>query len=653
MKNVTIDFESFWDRPNKYSLSCMSTEDYVGHALFEVNGVSAMIDDGPVEWFSGTMDETAEWLDKWDIPNSAITAHHARLEATILEMRFGIRPKFIFCTEYMANPSLKPFMTSLGLKALLEYFELPPKGDGLIETEGLRREEFSPALMERHAGYGCNDTQQTRALFKKLRPRLSADECRVLDLIVRMYSEPQFEGDLQALRLGLSNAQARKVKMMSELEVQGVTKKILGSGEQFAQLLRDRGVEPPMKISPSWLKKGSPEVDKKGRPLVVPVMTYAFGKQDPEFMQLKEDMADDEEVTALLNARTETMSTIEEDRCTRYIQKIQQHGMFRCPVVYASTHTQRLGGDEKENVLNAPNVDRQKDGSYKSHLRFGFAAPKGNKVVAIDYSQVEARISAYFAGQEDVLQAFREDRDLYSEFASKYTGRAVSKTLAQVDPQADKDRKLGKETILGGWFGLGGVTFQRRARGKGLRLTLEEAKGAIAFFREDCYMAPRKWADFDNAIARVYQYRDPVMVDHARFEWDEEHENTLTISLANGTKLYYPDLTGTADRKGRMKFTFRRARDKWRQNLWGGVVMNNRAQATAGILIRRAMVDVKRELGYRPALQVYDECLWIVPDAEAEDFKREASALMTREWEYMPGLPIAVEAKIGQSYGEV
>lgn len=646
MKNFTLDAETAYDPANKYSLSCMSTEDYIADERFEEILWSVQADDEPAYFFTGDAKETHEQLLSLELHKHAITAHHARFDVSILAMRHEIYPKHIFCTEYMANP-LKPMLKSCGLAALARFFGLGEKGDEVINAMGKRRLDFSADELHRYGTYGLNDIFLARGIFKRLRPFYSNDELLVLDMIIRMYTQPQLEGDLEALRLGLKNAQQRKVDMISQLEVQGITKKMLGSGPQFAQLLRDRGIEPPMKVSPGWLKKPEEQRDP------AKMMAYAFGKTDPEFLQLKEDMAADEEVTALLNARTETKSTIEEDRCTRYIKKVERHRVFRCPVVYASTHTQRLGGDEQENVLNAPNVDKQKDGTFKSYLRFGFAAPKGHTVVAIDYSQIEARISAVTVGQADVVQGFRDGRDQYSEFAEKHTGRPCNKALAAVDQQADKDRKLGKETILGGWFGLGGVTFQRRARGKGLRLTLEEAKGAIASFREQCHMAPVRWAEYDGAIAHVFQYREPARAGDAEFLWDEEHENTLAIRLLNGTKLYYPNIRMVRDERGRVKYKFQRARDKWLQNLWGGVVMNNWAQANAGILIRRAMVDVYRELRVRPALQVYDEILWVVPASDAEAFKKEASAIMVRDWDLMPSLPLAIEAKTGTSYGHV
>jgi DNA polymerase I-like protein with 3'-5' exonuclease and polymerase domains len=651
MQNVTLDFETFYDPANKYSLSCMSTEDYVADDRFEVILVSWMVDDGEVQWFSGDYESTKDRLLQLDLHKKALTAHHARFDASVLAQQFNIHPRHIYCTEYMANPSLKPRMKSLGLKALADHFGLPPKGDEVHNVMGMRRSDFTSYALERYALYGSHDTWLGRQLFLNLLPRLSADELRILDMTLRMYIQPQLVLDEAALQKGLAATIARKVKMLSEMEVQGITKKALGSSKQFAQILRDRGIDPPLKESPAFLKKD--EAYQEANP--DKRWTYAFGKTDPEMLQLKEDFAEDEEITAILDARTEAKSTQEESRCTKFIEKARKHHVLRAAIAYYSTHTGRYGGDEGENVLNLTNVgkykDKKGDTQFKSYLRFGFAAPPGKKVVAIDYSQIEARITATTAGQQDLIAQFARNEDVYSIFAADLYGRPVSKELAENDPQAEKDRKSGKETILGAGFGMGWRKFKRTVRGKGLVLTDEEAEQTIKFYRSRYPMIPEQWNLYTAALNDLLTYKEDVHVGAARFTWDNETD--VAIVLPNNMRLLYPNIKAVK-KKDKTGVTFQRARDKFPQHLWGGVVMNNWAQSTAGIIIRRAMGNIHRELlGARPALQIYDELLYVVDEDEAEEFKDMASEIMVREVEWMPDLPIAVEAKIGQSYGHV
>lgn len=648
-----FDVETFYDRSVGYSLTHMSTEDYVADDRFEhiLSSVRRWDKPEPSQWFSGSPDETQDWLKQFEFEKHVVVGHHMRFDATVLAMRYGIHPKVLLCTEYMANPFLKVHLKSLRLEALAEYFGLPPKGKEVWHNEGRRRLDFSPAEMEAYAEYCMHDDYLCGEVFARLRPRLSADELNVISMTLQMYTRPQMVLDVSAFETGLRVVRERKEEVLADLEIQGITKKKLGSNPQFAQILRDRGIEPPIKESPAWLKKPEHERDPEKR------WTYAFGKTDPAFLQLKEDYADDLEISVLLNARTETKSVQEETRCEKFAAKGRRHHWLRAPVVYASTHTGRYGGDEGENVLNLTNVGKFKDKltgetKYKSYLRFGFAAPPDHDVVAIDYSQIEARIAAVTAGEVDLVAAFREGRDIYAEFASELYGRPVSKELADVDPQAERDRKSGKETILGGDFGMGWRKFKATVRGKGLVLSDEEAMQVIEFFRRRYPGFPVTWEAFSEALKRLIFHREDSWVGQVHFIWDDA--DTAAVVRLDGMKLYYPGLRAIKNKEtGEFRMAFKRARDKNLQWVWGGVIMNNWCQSNAGVLIRRAMNDIKRELGYRPALQVYDELIFVVPKSESADFLKEASALMTRPWDLMPDLPIAVEGKIGPSYGHV
>jgi hypothetical protein len=121
---------------------------------------------------------------------------------------------------------------------------------------------------------------------------------------------------------------------MEQMELQGITGEKLRSKDQFAQLLRDRGIEPPMKDSPTSVKKGE----------VPPKRTYAFSKNDPEFIDLREEYADDLAITMLLNARVSEMGSIEETRNATLLFIAEERGHYRVPLSYYAAHTGRYAG---------------------------------------------------------------------------------------------------------------------------------------------------------------------------------------------------------------------------------------------------------------------------------------------------------------------
>ena len=170
------------------------------------------------------------------------------------------------------------------------------------------------------------------------------------------------------------------------------------SNQIFVKILETVGVEPPMKTS---LRTGKE--------------TYAFAKTDKEFTALLDHP--NPKVQTLVAARLGTKSTIEETR-TENLMKVADRGALPIMLNYYGAHTGRFSGGDKLNLQNLP-----RNGA----IRKAITAPEGHVLVACDSSQIEARMVAYIAGQDDLVQAFREGRDVYSEFASEVYGKKVTK----------------------------------------------------------------------------------------------------------------------------------------------------------------------------------------------------------------------------------
>ena len=170
MKIITIDFETYYDR--EFSLSKMSTEDYITDPRFEVILVAAKVNEGDTQWFSGTKKQTAQWLSALDIPNNAVIGHNMMFDATILQQVFGLRPKFIFDTISMAQAHLRPFLSGVSLAKCLEYCEFDGlrKGTEVHNILGRSRQSLSASELKSNADYCCTDVEGTWLLFKHLKP---------------------------------------------------------------------------------------------------------------------------------------------------------------------------------------------------------------------------------------------------------------------------------------------------------------------------------------------------------------------------------------------------------------------------------------------------------------------------------------------------
>ena len=150
MQILTIDFETYYDRT--FSLSKVTTEEYIRDPQFEVIGVSVKVNDGDSQWFSGTKAQTKQWLDQFDWDDAIAVAHNAVFDMAILNWIFDIRPKRIVDTLSMLRALDGPDAGNSLAKAA-ERYGLGVKGDEVINALGKRRIDFTVEEMARYGVY--------------------------------------------------------------------------------------------------------------------------------------------------------------------------------------------------------------------------------------------------------------------------------------------------------------------------------------------------------------------------------------------------------------------------------------------------------------------------------------------------------------------
>jgi DNA polymerase I-like protein with 3'-5' exonuclease and polymerase domains len=630
MDIVTIDFETYWAQD--YSLSKMTTEEYIRDERFEVVGVAVKVNDQEVDWYSGA--DPGGFLHALDYSDKAILCHNTAFDGAILSWKYNIKPKLWFDTLSMARP-LHSMTVGGSLKALATYYKLGAKGDEVMRTQGMRRKDFTPEQMEAYASYCIQDTNLTYRLFKKLSREFPASELLVIDQTIRMYTEPKFELDPVVLDNHMEAIQERKRLLLEKLGGEEKARKTLMSNPKFAALLKAFGVEPPMKVSPTTGK-----------------WTYAFAKNDTEFTALLEHPKP--AVRAVVEARLGTKSTIEETRTQRFLQ-IAERGRLPIMLNYYGAHTGRFSGGDKVNLQNLP-----RGGA----LRKALAAPDGYAVVACDSSQIEARLVAYLAGQDDLLQVFKdydaevaagvpEDErqfDPYCMFATDVYQRPVTK--------ADKvERHVGKTCILGLGYGMGPPKFQHSlATGfVSVKVDESEAQKIVRLYRNKYHRIQAFWNRCGNQLSTLVAGGHGHMCDLIPFDAEG-------LILPNGLRLRYPALRRGKDgfeyiNDARAYRKFIEARVKgdpteeltWTR-LYGGKVVENITQAVARIVVSEQMAKIGRR--YPVALQVHDEIVCVVPEEQADACKDYMVSVMSTPPKWAPDLPVACEADVGTNYGD-
>jgi len=598
MNILAIDFETYYAMD--FSLTKLTTEEYIRDDRFEVIGVAVSLNGEIPQWFSGTQEETKAWLEQFDWSNGFGLAHNAMFDSAILSWNFGIKPMAWLDTLAMARAT-DGLEAGNSLAKLATRYNLGVKGTEVIDAKGLRRADFNKAQLAQYGEYCKNDVTLTYDLFNVLVQRFSKHELKLIDLTIKMFSEPVLRLDTPLLEQHLMQVKARKEKL---LDACISDKDTLMSNPKLAELLISLGVEPPMKISPANGKE-----------------TYAFAKSDEGFKALAD--YPDERVQAIVAARLGTKSTLEETRTERFIN-ISKRGRMPVPLRYYAAHTGRWGGDDKLNLQNLPR---------KSLLKDAITAPDGYVLIDADSSQIEARTVAWLAGQNDLVDAFERREDVYKIMASSIYGKTETEIT-------DGERFVGKTTILGAGYGMGPVKFGVQLKTFGVEIGNAEAIRIIDVYRGRYPYIPQLWSEAGRALDAL-RAKKTAQVGH------QPQALTLTehgFLLPSGLYLNYPDLQ--RDLEGQFSYASRRGRIK----IYGGKVVENLCQALARCIIGEQMLRIAKR--YRVALTVHDAVMAVVKQDEQNEAMLYIDECMKWRPKWAQELPLTCELGVGMSYGD-
>jgi DNA polymerase I-like protein with 3'-5' exonuclease and polymerase domains len=607
MNLITLDFETFYDRD--YSLSKMTTEEYIRDPRFEVVGVGVKVGKGETEWASGTMEQLGKYLRRFDWDNSMMLAHNTMFDGAILSWHFDIQPKALADTMHMAR-ALHGVESSASLKAVAERYGVGVKGTEVVRAMGKRRLDFTDEELSTYGDYCINDVNLTFDLFTKMSAKFPIKELKLIDLTLRMFTNPTLELDKNQLEAHLIAVRERKEQLLVEAGIED--KGDLMSNPKFAEMLRGFGVIPPTKISPTTGKE-----------------TYAFAKNDEAFKALLEH--DDDRVQSLVAARLGTKSTLEETRTQRFID-IASRGKLPVPVRYYAAHTGRWGGDDKINLQNLPSR-----GPNAKALKKAIIAPEGHTIIEADSAQIEARVLAWLAEQQDLVSAFTNKEDVYKKMASTIYGVAV-------DDVTKDQRFVGKTTILGAGYGMGAVKFQAQLKTFGFDMPLDEARRVINIYRDANWNISNLWKECQIMLRYMVQGN---RVNFGKAGVIGVDPDKKALILPSGLPMYYTGLFGVEEEKGPQYYYKTRAGDN---KIYGGKVVENVCQAIARCIIGEQMLRIAKR--YKVVLTVHDSIVCCVPDAETDAAKAYVEESMRWVPSWAEGLPVDCEAGTAKSYGE-
>jgi DNA polymerase I-like protein with 3'-5' exonuclease and polymerase domains len=614
---ITLDFETYYDKD--FSLRKMTTEEYIRDKRFQTIGVGIKIDDAPAYWVTGEIDELKKHLSTLSWNDSILLCHNTLFDGAILAWRFGIVP-YIYADTMCMGRALDGVDSSVSLANMSKRYGVGLKGDEVDRAEGKYITGFTSSELEKYGEYCKNDTELTKKIFDRM--DFPLEELKLIDMTLRMFITPTLELDDSLLIERLEEVKNEKAELLGSLkeklkcETDEEVRKKLASNKQFAGLLTEHGIEPPMKTSKTT-----------GKP------TFALAKNDEGFIALTE--SEDPFIQQLCAVRLGTKSTIEESRIERFLGIGKRNkGKLPIPLKYYGAHTGRWAGSDKVNFQNLPSRDKK-----KKALKNAVIAPDGYAVINCDSSQIEARVLAWLAGQDDVTKQFANREDVYSIFASKVFNRKITK--------ADQvERFIGKTCILGLGYGTGAMKLQHtlKTNPPGASLSEDECRLMVSIYRETNDRIIALWREADEALASIF-------AGAKKSYYLGEHKcltvNSEGILLPNGFYIRYPDLT-TDIEDGKIKYKYRSR--KGTVYIWGGSVVENVVQALARCIVAEQMLAINEK--YPVVLTVHDAAVCVVPEEEVDSAMKFIIECMSKPPTWAKGLPVDCEAKVARSYGE-
>jgi len=620
---IVIDFETVYS--DDYTLSKQTTEHYIRDSRFEAHGAA-------IKW---SADHAARWYDERqlrqvladeDWSDVFLISHHSQFDHLILSHHYGVHPKMSGCTLSMARLLLGNHI-SVSLDSVRKQFGFPPKTTPYGLFKGKHWNELSPVVQQQMAEGACDEVESIWKLFGILLKDFPPEELEVIDLTVKLFTEPVLRGDIDLLAKIWEREATLKEARMKEL---GIVEAELQSSEQFASLLRAEGVEPEMK-------------DGKNGPI------YAFAKNDQFMRDLQEDESD--RVRALAEARLGAKSTLMQTRAET-LGYMASRGPLCVYVRYAGAHTGRDSGGDSSNFLNLRRSDPDSP-KEASPLRKAIMAPESYLLGIVDLAQIEARLLNFLAGQWDVIERFRNGVDPYIGIASQFYQRPITKD--------DKpERGTGKQAELSCGFGCGPTKFQATAKlgiyGPPVYLEIQEAERMVNLYRDThqaiCGRPDGYWSQAGRMISRIAG-GEPV-------EWGPMRIMNKRIYGPGGTMLKYDTLeyhrpsTEECEKLPPFKHTGywrHRTRNGW-ADLYHSKLVENCVQWLARIIFVQARTRIARH-GYRVVTSTYDEAVMLIPrDGNEERHLQLCVDEMRQEPTWLPGIPLDAEGSLSERYSK-
>lgn len=627
---VGLDFETFFSKDYSLRKQSTSLSEYVRDKRFKAQCIGIRTSrQRKAKWYGP--DEIKPALAQFDWKQCALLAHNTAFDGLILSHHYGILPAYYYDTMSMAR-ALYSNHIGAGLDEVAKYlgYAGKTKADALKATSGIL--ELPPELLKPLGAYCADDVDDMWNIFKDMLQNYPAKELDLIHLTINAFCNPVLDVDVPRATKELQRATKESRRTILKVcKIAGTdtvptrqrfeaTRKALGSRETFANMLRAQNIEPPTKPSPA-----------NGR------NTYAFARDDLAFQELGKSKLP--AVRNLVEAKLEASSSISITRATRLIQRVDNGNKLPIMLNYCKAHTMRWSGGDKLNPQNFP--ARGRNGN---ELRRSIIAPRNQKIVVVDSGQIEARMVAWLAGQEDLLDVFR--RNDAGKGPDPYVLLACDIYEREITKKDKEERFVGKVGVLGLGFGMGApkyqLTLEAGIMGPPVIISLDMAQKTVNTYRRRNYMIVKLWKYLDSMLTSMYSGREQ--------EYKVLHFGKERVDMPNGLSLMYPGLKASYNPRidKLVDFTYQNGRK--RNKIYGGLFTENIVQCLARCVVAEQMLQIAER--YRIVMMSHDEVVYLAPTKQAERAYQFGLKCMTKAPDWCSDIPLSAEGGWSDCYSK-
>ena len=616
---VTIDFETYYD--SKYSLRAKqyNTSSYIMDPQFQIHCCAIKIGTKKSKCYWGR-EAVEKALKAIDWTKHDLLAHNNFFDGAIAKWHLGIKPRRRFCTVQMTR-GLHSDMSKASLDAICKFYGIGGKISGLEDVKGTRTEDIPKDKAARLMEYCNNDNEKCFEVFKKQIAVYPEREVQLIDITLSMFCDPVFQLDVERAEKSLNYEMNERLKFIA---ISRHDEKTLTSTPKFVAALEALGVKAPQKIS-----------KRTGQ------VSYALSETDEEFIALQEH--EDIRVVRLVQGRLAAKSTMMETRAWRMLQAQEMCHSLPVLLNYYGAKTGRWSGGNKMNFQNLPTST--KDFPMAGELRKAILAPPGHVLIAPDSSQIEARVLGWLAGNEDILNRFRNKEDVYKWMASLIYN-------VPIDEVTSEQRFIGKIAVLGLGYGMGAKRLQTTlalgVMGPPVQMSMTECARIVKMYRKINQAIVEFWRECENVLEAMTRGESGSFGPGGILQYEG-----TSIWLPNGMGLHYPGLRALWNPNTNQIQGFKYKSNGADKHIYGGLLCENIVQALAGVIIREEMVEVdnlyaktklKKGEVAKIATMTHDEIVSVIPERLGQKLLDANLKIMKTPPAWAPDLPINAEA---------